>query len=129
MRLRRLHASSYVIHEPRESPMKIQPVVLCGGSGTRLWPLSREQHPKQLLALNGGDSSLLQETIRRLDGLAIQPSSAAAPVILCNEEHRFMVADQLRAMGAQASAILLEPVGKGTAPALTLAALQTFAED
>ena len=106
--------------------MRIQPVILCGGSGTRLWPLSREQHPKQLLALNGDSLSLLQHTARRLDGLTI---SAAPPIVLCNEDHRFMVADQLRAVGAQPAAIMLEPVGKGTAPALTLAALHALADD
>ena len=106
--------------------MRIQPVILCGGSGTRLWPLSREQHPKQLLALNGNSQSLLQHTVRRLDGLAI---GAAAPIVLCNEEHRFMVADQLRAAGANPAAIMLEPAGKGTAPALTLAALHALADD
>jgi mannose-1-phosphate guanylyltransferase/mannose-6-phosphate isomerase len=106
--------------------MRIQPVILCGGSGTRLWPLSREQHPKQLLALNGDSLSLLQHTARRLDGLAIE---AAAPIVLCNEEHRFMVAGQLRAAGTQPAAIMLEPAGKGTAPALTLAALHALADD
>jgi len=109
--------------------MRIQPVVLCGGSGTRLWPLSREQHPKQLLALNGDDSSLLQDTVRRLNGLTIGPGPAMAPVVLCNEEHRFMVAAQLRAAGVTARAILLEPAGRGTAPALTLAALHTLADE
>jgi mannose-1-phosphate guanylyltransferase / mannose-6-phosphate isomerase len=105
--------------------MRIQPVVLCGGSGTRLWPLSREQHPKQLLAFNGNDSSLLQETVRRLNGLAIEP---APPVIVCNEDHRFMVADQLRAAAMPAGSILLEPAGRGTAPALTLAVLHTVTD-
>ena len=109
--------------------MRIQPVILCGGSGTRLWPLSREQHPKQLLALNGDNSSLLQETARRLVGLAIEPGPAGGPVILCNEEHRFMVAAQLRAAGVAPRAVLLEPAGRGTAPALTLAALHTLADE
>ena len=108
--------------------MKIQPVVLCGGSGTRLWPLSREQHPKQLLALNG-DLSLLQVTARRLDGLAIKPAPAVAPVVLCHEDYRFMIADQLRAIGTQARSIILEPAVKGTAPALTLAALHVVKDD
>lgn len=109
--------------------MRIQPVVLCGGSGTRLWPLSREQHPKQLLTLNGDSLSLLQQTVRRLDDLAISSVLPAAPIVLCNEVHRFMVADQLRAIGVQPSAIILEPAGKGTAPALTLAALHALADD
>jgi mannose-1-phosphate guanylyltransferase/mannose-6-phosphate isomerase len=106
--------------------MRIQPVILCGGSGTRLWPLSREQHPKQLLAFNGDKLTLLQQTARRLEGLAIE---VAPPIVLCNEDHRFMVADQLRAAGAPPGVILLEPVGKGTAPALTLAALHALADD
>jgi|SRR5882672_728893 len=107
--------------------MKVQPVVLCGGSGTRLWPLSREQHPKQLLALNG-DLSLLQETVRRMDGLSVNPAPTAPPVVLCNEDYRFMVADQLRAIGVASHSILLEPAGRGTGPALTLAALHTLAD-
>ena len=109
--------------------MRIQPVILCGGSGTRLWPLSREQHPKQLLALNGDSLSMLQHTLRRLDGLAIGPLPPAPPLVLTNEAHRFMVADQLRALGVRPAAIILEPAGKGTAPALTLAALHAVAED
>ncbi|HKA38132.1 MAG TPA: mannose-1-phosphate guanylyltransferase/mannose-6-phosphate isomerase [Burkholderiales bacterium] len=107
--------------------LKIQPVVLCGGSGTRLWPLSREQHPKQLLALNG-KLSLLQETVRRMEGLAARSARPSAPLVLCNEEYRFMVAAQLRAIGAPARSIILEPAGKGTAPALTLAALHALAD-
>jgi mannose-1-phosphate guanylyltransferase / mannose-6-phosphate isomerase len=102
--------------------MNIQPVVLCGGSGTRLWPLSREQHPKQLLALSG-ERSLLQETVSRMDGLAGKGVTPHGAIILCNEDYRFLVADQLREIGAAPRSILLEPAGKGTAPALTLAAL------
>jgi len=109
--------------------MKIQPVVLCGGSGTRLWPLSREQHPKQLLALNGGKLSLLQETMRRMDGLEAKLARPSAPVVICNEDYRFLVADQLRAAGIKPRTIILEPSGKGTAPALTLAALHSLADD
>jgi len=96
------------------------PVVLCGGSGTRLWPLSREQYPKQLLQLLDGDDSLLQATIRRMEGLTgvkIEPA-----MVVCNEEYRFVIAEQLRVMNKNAS-ILLEPEGRNTAPALTLAAL------
>jgi mannose-1-phosphate guanylyltransferase/mannose-6-phosphate isomerase len=99
--------------------MNIQPVILCGGSGTRLWPLSREQYPKQLLALNG-ELTLLQATARRMDGFA---AGASAPLVVCNEEHRFLVAEQLREVGVAARSIVLEPAGRGTAPALTLAAL------
>ena len=96
------------------------PVVLCGGSGTRLWPLSREQYPKQLLQLLDGNDSLLQATVRRMEGLAgveIGPT-----MVICNEEYRFVIAEQLRVMNKNAS-ILLEPEGRNTAPALTLAAL------
>lgn len=94
------------------------PVILCGGSGTRLWPLSREHFPKQFVAL-GGSHSLFQQTLQRLDSLdAVKP-----PLILTQEIHRFLVTEQLRAMGFKASAILLEPMLRNTAPALTLAAL------
>ncbi len=92
-------------------------MILSGGSGTRLWPLSREQYPKQLLPLVG-DESLLQATVRRTDGLP----AVAEPLLVCNEEHRFVVAEQVRQLGRQGS-VLLEPVGRNTAPALTLAAL------
>ncbi len=109
--------------------MRIQPVILCGGSGTRLWPLSREQYPKQLLALNG-DLTLLQATIRRVDGFAaIDHGQPASPVVVCNEDHRFMVAEQLRDIGVQTGAIILEPASRGTAPALTLAALHPLSDD
>lgn len=96
---------------------EILPVVLSGGSGTRLWPLSREKYPKQLLPLVG-DLSMLQATVDRLKGIA----GLAEPLVVCNEEHRFVVAEQLRLLGKQAK-ILLEPFGRNTAPALTLAAL------
>jgi mannose-1-phosphate guanylyltransferase/mannose-6-phosphate isomerase len=105
--------------------MKIQPVILCGGAGTRLWPLSREQYPKQLLALNG-DLTLLQTTLQRMEGTAHSALMLAEPVIVCNEEHRFLVAEQLRGINAKPQSIILEPCGKGTAPALTLAALHTL---
>jgi len=98
--------------------MKLQPVILSGGSGTRLWPLSRELYPKQLLCL-AGDNTLLQQTVARLDGL----EGVSAPMVVCNEEHRFLVAEQLREMNVTATDIILEPVGRNTAPALTLAAL------
>lgn len=99
--------------------MLIQPVVLSGGSGTRLWPLSREKYPKQLLPLIG-DDSLLQATVRRIHGLA--DVELAAPMVVCNEEYRFVIAEQLRLM-QQPGTIVLEPVGRNTAPALTIAAL------
>ncbi len=99
--------------------MLIQPVVLSGGSGTRLWPLSREKYPKQLLPLIGADS-LLQATVRRIDGIA--GCELASPMVVCNEDYRFVIAEQLRLMGKPGT-IVLEPTGRNTAPALTLAAL------
>ena len=98
--------------------IRVQPVVLSGGSGTRLWPLSREKYPKQLLPLVG-DDSLLQATVRRTDGIGTQ---VAPPMVVCNEEYRFVIAEQLRVMGKPGT-VVLEPVGRNTAPALTLAAL------
>ena len=110
--------------------MALQPVILSGGAGTRLWPLSREAHPKQFLPLVG-DRSLLQATVRRLDGLndarAGQAIPLAAPIVVCNEQHRFLVVDQLAAEGQRAAAVILEPAGRNTAPALTLAALSAVA--
>jgi len=94
----------------------LTPVILSGGAGTRLWPLSRELYPKQLLALTG-TRTLLQQTVLRLDGLA-----AAAPVIVCNEAHRFLVAEQLRQLHLEPRAMVLEPFGRNTAPAIALAA-------
>ena len=99
--------------------MLLQPIVLSGGSGTRLWPLSREKYPKQLLPLMG-DDSLLQATVRRVQG--IPDVTLAAPLVVSNEEYRFVIAEQLRLMG-QSGSIILEPIGRNTAPALTLAAL------
>src|SRR5688572_10231254 len=96
----------------------LTPVILSGGSGTRLWPLSRELYPKQLLPLVG-EKSMLQETVQRLSGL-----DAGGPIVVCNDAHRFLVAEQLRLMGAQPAAIILEPVGRNTAPAIALAALK-----
>ncbi|PUE44811.1 mannose-1-phosphate guanylyltransferase/mannose-6-phosphate isomerase [Limnohabitans sp. 2KL-1] len=98
--------------------MQLLPVVMAGGSGTRLWPLSREMYPKQFLTLEAGQS-MLQSTVGRLQGLDV-----LKPVVICNENHRFLVAEQLRQMGALQGNILLEPVGRNTAPAVALAALQ-----
>ena len=94
----------------------LTPVILSGGAGTRLWPLSRELYPKQLLPLTG-TRTLLQQTVLRLEGLA-----AAAPLIVCNEAHRFLVAEQLRQLRITARATVLEPFGRNTAPAIALAA-------
>ena len=96
----------------------IKAVIMAGGSGTRLWPLSRAAHPKQFLALHG-DDTMLQATFKRLDGLDIQSS-----VTICNEEHRFFVAEQLREIDRLGS-IILEPVGRNTAPAIALAAFSS----
>ena len=106
------------------APTLIQPVILCGGSGTRLWPLSREHHPKPLHALNGA-RTLLQETGARCAGV----EGSLEPLVICNEAHRFMVAAQLTGIGTKAKAILLEPAGRGTAPALTLAAVHAVTAD
>jgi len=92
-------------------------VVLSGGSGTRLWPVSREKHPKQLQPLLGGES-LLQNTLQRLEGLPL-----GAPIVVSNEEYRFITAEQLRQLGLPVWTLLLEPAGRNTAPALTVAAL------
>jgi len=98
--------------------MNLVPVILCGGSGTRLWPLSRALYPKQLLAL-AGSRSLLQDTVARL---ALLPGTAGPPVVICNEAHRFLVAGQLGEAGAD-PALILEPEGRNTAPAAAIAAL------
>src|SRR6476646_2372514 len=94
------------------TPTLIQPVVLCGGSGTRLWPLSREHHPTPLHALNGA-RTLLQETLARAAGV----DGSMQPLVICNEAHRFLVAAQAAAIGARPKAIVLEPAGRGAAPA------------
>lgn len=101
----------------------IRPVILAGGSGTRLWPLSRELYPKQLLALTG-EMTMLQETIHRLSGV----ERCASPIIICNENHRFMVAEQLRTREIEPEALILEPVGRNTAPAVAVAALHALAK-
>ena len=100
----------------------IVPVILSGGSGTRLWPLSREAYPKQFLPLVD-QNTMLQNTALRLAGLA----DVAAPLVVCNQEHRFMVAEQMRSAGVQPAAVVLEPVGRNTAPAVAVAALHAQA--
>ena len=105
------------------SNSKIVPVVLSGGAGTRLWPLSRELYPKQLLPLVG-ERTMLQETVLRLEGLV----DLGSPLVVCNEAHRFMVAEQLRQVEQAAETVILEPVGRNTAPAVAVAALQAMAD-
>lgn len=99
------------------------PVIMAGGSGTRLWPLSRQLNPKQFLPLVDPDLTMLQATIQRLDGL-----DHATPRLICNENHRFLAAEQLRQLGLEEANIILEPVGRNTAPAIALAALQALSE-
>ena len=102
---------------PSDVQPDVQPVLLSGGSGTRLWPLSREAYPKQFLPLVG-DDTMLQATWRRVAALCLR-----APLVVANEEHRFLVAEQLRVIGAPTPRIVLEPVGRNTAPAIAAAAL------
>jgi len=97
--------------------MQITPVILSGGSGTRLWPLSRKQHPKQYLSL-ADEQTMLQATIQRLQGL----EGLAAPIVICNQEHRLLVAAQLQQINIEKPTIILEPEGKNTAPAIAAAA-------
>ena len=101
----------------------ITPVLLCGGVGSRLWPVSRRGRPKQYLNLIG-ETSMLQQTLTRIDSLA-----QTSPVIVCNEEHRFLVAEQVRQLGLTSPTIILEPEGKNTAPAIALAAIAASASD
>jgi mannose-1-phosphate guanylyltransferase/mannose-6-phosphate isomerase len=103
----------------------IKPVILSGGSGTRLWPMSRQLYPKQLLPLVG-EHTLLQDTVSRVKSI---PQISDSVLVVCNEEHRFLIAEQLRALDAKADALILEPEGRNTAPALTLAALALAANN
>ncbi len=105
---------------------KVIPVILCGGKGTRLWPLSRQSFPKQFLDLYGQTSkSLLQQTQERIKNF----KNISDPIIICNEEHRFLVAEQMRNIGVNPKAIILETEGKNTAPAVALAAIKSLEED
>ncbi len=106
----------------------IRPVILAGGSGTRLWPLSREHYPKQFLSLLG-EGTMLQQTVLRLDAAAETGQELARPLVVGNEEHRFLVIEQLGEVSRLPEAIILEPMGKNTAPALTLAALWSAERD
>lgn len=101
----------------------LYPIIMAGGSGSRLWPLSRQAYPKQFLNLHG-DYTMLQDTLARLNNL-----NHNSPVVICNEEHRFTVAEQLRLQGHTDSDIILEPVGRNTAPAVALAAFRTMAQN
>ena len=101
----------------------IIPIILCGGTGSRLWPLSRECFPKQYLPLIENDSkSMVQITYKRLEGL----KNLSEPIIICNDEHRFIVAEQFREINIKPRSILLEPFGKNTAPAIAIAALKAL---
>ena len=100
--------------------IKIQPVILSGGSGKRLWPLSRDSFPKQYIKLiSASEFSFLQKTQLRLMGL----KNVENPIIICNEQQRFVAAEQLREIKVKPKSIILEPFGKGTAPAIAIAAL------
>lgn len=101
----------------------ITPVILAGGSGTRLWPLSRQLNPKQFLKLFG-DRTMFQQTLQRLEGLPCTP-----PIVVCSEEHRFLAAEQLREIGTEGAVIILEPVARNTAPAIAIAALHAMRKD
>jgi len=103
----------------------VVPVVMAGGSGTRLWPLSRAGYPKQFLVLSG-TTSLFQQAVARLQGLVDKQIALQPPLVVGNDEHRFLVLDQLREVKCEPAAVLLEPMGRNTAPALTLAALQAL---
>ncbi len=102
----------------------LHPVIIAGGSGTRLWPLSRGAYPKQFLNLTGGQGTMLQETITRLQGVDHE-----VPIVVCNEEHRFIAGEQLRQIGIEHNGIILEPCGRNTAPAICLAAFQALESD
>jgi len=107
---------------PVEKALEAVPVILCGGSGTRLWPLSRAGFPKQFVCLTG-EESLFQQAVRRLTDLADQTTRLEPPLVITGEAHRFLAAEQLRELGVERATLLLEPAGRNTAPALTLAAL------
>lgn len=104
----------------------IVPVILCGGSGTRLWPLSRSGFPKQFLILSGS-TSLFQQAVERINGLTAEDIKTDETLVITNEEHRFLALDQLRELKSISASLLLEPAGRNTAPALTMAALQASA--
>lgn len=100
---------------------ELKPVIIAGGNGTRLWPLSRSKYPKQFLALCG-EQTMLQQTLSRLDGLA-----CSSPILICNTEHRFIVSEQMRQLAVTDATVILEPFGRNTAPAIALAAFEATA--
>jgi mannose-1-phosphate guanylyltransferase/mannose-6-phosphate isomerase len=104
----------------------VNPVILCGGSGTRLWPLSRSGFPKQFLVLSGDDfnQSLFQQAITRINAIGNAQINLGETLIVTNEEHRFLALDQLRELNSIQARLLLEPIGRNTAPALSLVALR-----
>ena len=104
--------------------MNIHPVILCGGSGTRLWPMSRGGYPKQYLSL-AGEHSLVQQTALRLASI----SDAVAPIIASNNQQRFIVSEQMRKVGIKPASVILEPVGRNTAPAIAVSALVALRRD
>jgi len=110
------------MNQKNTPPLSLCPVIMCGGSGTRLWPLSRAQFPKQFLPLVN-DTSMLQDTMARL------PAKHQAPVFICNEDHRFLVAEQVKQVNCKQATILLEPQGRNTAPAVALAAIDALCEN
>ena len=116
------HYAGWVLEDLRRKEKRLKAVIMAGGSGTRLWPLSRAGHPKQFLSLHS-EKTMLQSTVDRLSDLPVDST-----ITICNEEHRFFVAEQLRELG-HLGMILLEPVGRNTAPAVALAALSTCEED
>ena len=106
-------------------PYSIIPIILCGGSGSRLWPLSRESFPKQYLEINSQNKqSLLQNTQNRIKEI----KNITRPILVCNEEHRFIVAEQMRQINTIPISILLEPIGRNTAAAITLSAISALKE-
>ena len=121
------HHSITVIYVTQNPSAFIQPVILSGGSGTRLWPLSREKYPKQLLSLTG-KKTMLQDTVARMSDFNGSLPVAQNPLVVSNEEYRFITAEQLREIGCLNPTLLLEPFGRNTAPALTLAALAALAD-
>src|SRR5690554_5763073 len=118
VRYRALLSAELATFTTRSAHM-IHPVIMAGGTGSRLWPLSRQLNPKQFLKLTDSRLSMLQLTVARLDGM-----EAADPLLICNEDHRFLAAEQMRVSGYRDARIILEPCGRNTAPAIALAALQ-----